>query len=92
MQRIINSIVCLFVCLFVPRNLRCLNSYDQDIWHVGPLNDRKPLRLISFEYFQWYGNRKLLKQSTFLYFLVNMQKGGGLVKMSADWSAKGESV
>ena len=52
----------------------------------------KPLRLISFEYFQWYGNRKLLKQSTFLYFLVNMQKGGGLVKMSADWSAKGESV
>ena len=38
--------VCLFVCLFVVSNLRGLNSYDDEIWHVGPLSDRKPLRSI----------------------------------------------
>ena len=38
--------VCLSVCLSAPRNLRGLKSYDHEIWHVGPLSDRKPLRSI----------------------------------------------
>ena len=32
--------------LSVPRNLRGLKSYDHEIWHVGPLSDRKTLRSI----------------------------------------------
>ena len=36
----------LSVCLSAPRNLRGLKSYDHEIWHVGPLSDRKPLRSI----------------------------------------------
>ena len=36
----------LSVCLFVPSNLRGLNSYDDEIWHVGPLSDQKTLRSI----------------------------------------------
>ena len=43
--------VCLSVCLSVPRNLRGLKSYDHEIWHVGPLSDRKPqcsIRILIF--------------------------------------------
>ena len=36
----------MFVCLSAPRNLRGLKSYDHEIWHVGPLSDRKTLRSI----------------------------------------------
>ena len=38
--------VCLFVCLSVPSNLRGLNSYDNEIWHVGAPSDQKTLRSI----------------------------------------------
>ena len=38
--------VCLSVCMSVPSNLRGLNSYDDEIWHVGPLSDQKTLRSI----------------------------------------------
>ena len=27
--------VCMYVCVFVPRNLRGFNAYDHEIWHVG---------------------------------------------------------
>ena len=37
--------VCLSVCLFAPRYLRGLNSYDHEIWHVGPLSDLKSTSL-----------------------------------------------
>ena len=42
---------CYIVCLFAPRNLRGLKSYDHEIWHVGPLSDRKPqcsIRILIF--------------------------------------------
>ena len=38
--------VCLSVCMSVPSNLRGLNSYDDEIWHVGPLGNQKRLRSI----------------------------------------------
>ena len=38
--------VCLSVCMSVPSNLRGLNSYDDEIWHVGPLSNQKRLRSI----------------------------------------------
>ena len=38
--------VCVCVCVFGAPNLRGLNSYDHEIWHVGPRSDRKPLRSI----------------------------------------------
>ena len=43
--------VCLFVGLFAPRNIQGLKSYDHEIWHVGPLSDRKPqcsIRILIF--------------------------------------------
>ena len=33
--------------MYVPSNLRGLNSYDGEIWHVGPLSDQKTLRSIT---------------------------------------------
>ena len=38
--------VCLSICLSVPSNLRGLNSYDDEIWHVGPPSDQKTFRSI----------------------------------------------
>ena len=65
--------VCLSVCLSAPRNFRGLKSYDHEIWHVGPLSDRKPLRSFRILIF---GRRPFLWAQTpfFIYFFLFVQR------------------